>query len=243
MSPLPVLIVEHEAICPPGWMGEWLTDAGCALDVRRPYAGDVLPNDLRAHRSLMVLGGSMDAGADAEFPWLTGVKRLVREGADTGVPVLGICLGHQIAAVALGGVVARNPRGQQLGVLEVGWSDEARRDALFGPLGASRVAIQWNDDIVLTPPPGAEVLATAPTGEIQAARFAPTVWGVQWHPEVGAEIVSVWADSDRDSIHERGLDVDVYLAAMAEAREELRAAWRPLAESFAALSREVAAAW
>ena len=243
MSALPVLVVEHEAMCPPGWLGEWLSEVGCVLDVRRPYAGDALPDDLADHRSMVVLGGSMDADSDREFPWLTDVKQLVREAADTGVPVLGICLGHQVAAVALGGVVGRNPGGQQLGVLEVGWRDAARGDALFGTLSTSRAAVQWNNDIVLTPPPGAEILAIASTGEIQAARFAPSVWGVQWHPEVGVDIVSAWADSDRDAIHERGLDVDVYLAAIAGAHDVLRAGWRPLAEAFAGLDRQVARAW
>lgn len=230
-------------MCPPGWLGEWLSELGCVLDVRRPYVGDTLPDDFGDHRSMVVLGGSMDADSDRDFPWLTDVKRLVREAADTGVPVLGICLGHQVAAVALGGVVGRNPGGQQLGVLEVGWRDAARRDPLFGTLSTSRSAVQWNNDTVLAPPPGAEILAVAPTGEIQAARFAPSVWGVQWHPEVGTDIVSAWADIDRDAIHERGLDVDVYLAAIAEAHDALRAGWRPLAEAFAGLDRQVARAW
>ena len=238
-----MLVVEHEAQCPPGWMGEWLVEAGCTLDVRRPYDGDELPEDLAHHRSMVFLGGSMNAYAEDEHPWLRQVKQLVRHAAEARVPVLGICLGHQLSAVALGGAVHTNPRGQQIGVVEVGWAPEAKQDPLLGPVAGAPVAVQWNNDIVAVPPLGAEVLARTPAGEIQAARLAPTVWGVQSHPEAGEEIVSAWAESDRDSAVERGVDVDAYVAAVAGARAELRAAWRPLAESFARLDREGAQTW
>jgi len=224
-------------------MGEWLAEAGCALDVRRPHDGDELPHDLAHHRSMVVLGGSMNAYAEDEHPWLRQVKQLVRHAVEARVPVLGICLGHQLAAVALGGAVHTNPRGQQIGVVEVGWSPDAKQDPLLGPVAGAPVAVQWNNDIVAVPPLEAEVLARTPAGEIQAARFSRTVWGVQSHPEAGEEIVAAWAENDRDHAVERGVDVDAYVAAVAGARAELRAAWRPLAESFARLDREGAQTW
>ena len=243
MNALPVLVVEHEAQCPPGWMGQWLHEEGCAVDVRRPYRGEELPERLDEHRSMLVLGGSMDAYSDERNPWLPQVKQLVRVAAESHVPTLGICLGHQLAAVALGGAVQANPRGQQIGVLEVGWSANAVHDPLLGDVAAARVAVQWNNDLVVVPPVGTEVLARTPAGELQAARFAPTVWGVQSHPEAGEEVVSAWAANDRDSAAERGVDVDAYLAEVASAREELVSSWRPLAARFATMSREVARAW
>ena len=224
-------------------MGEWLDEAGRAVDVRRPYRGDDLPRRLDDHGGLLILGGSMDAGSDDRHPWLGGVKHLLRASAAEQVPALGICLGHQLAAVALGGSVHPNPRGQQIGVLDVGWAEAATDDPLLGPLRESSRAVQWNNDVVSVLPPGAEVLARAVTGVVLAARFAPTVWGVQWHPEVGEEIVKAWADNDRDSAVERGVDVDEYVAAVAAARDELRASWAPLATGFALMPREVAATW
>jgi GMP synthase (glutamine-hydrolysing) len=185
----------------------------------------------------------MNASSDDRNPWLVQVKHLLRAAAAERVPTLGICLGHQLAAVALGGSVHANPLGQQIGVLDVGWSAAAAHDPLFGPVSTARRAVQWNNDIVAVLPQGTEVLARAVTGEVQAARFAPTVWGVQWHPEVGEEIVQAWADNDRDSAVERGVDVDEYVAAVAAAREELRASWAPLTTGFALMTREVAAAW
>lgn len=243
MTQLPVLVVEHEAQCPPGWMGEWLADAGCVLDVRRPYQGDELPPDLEGHRSVLVLGGSVDAYADDRAPWLPQVRQLIRVAAEERVPTLGICLGHQLAAVALGGAVQANPLGQQIGVLDVGWTPAAAIDPLLGAVCSARVAVQWNNDVVVALPPEAELLARAASGEIQAARFAPTVWGVQSHPEVGEEIVTVWAEDDRDSAAERGVDLDEYVAQVAGAADELRASWRPLATRFASLTREGARTW
>ena len=242
MTDLPVLVVEHEATCPPGWCGEWLEAAGVPLDVCRPYAGQDLPDRLDGHRSLLVLGGSMGAYDDSTCGWLPHVKGLFRAAAADRVPALGICLGHQIAAVALGGHVERNPRGQQIGVVDVGWTPGAAEDPLLGPLtsnpaGGPVRAVQWNNDVVDVPPPGSEVLARAATGELQAARLAPTVWGVQWHPEAGADIIATWVEEDRDQVQEGDLRVDDYLARVAAARDEMRATWRPLAEGFGRLTR------
>jgi GMP synthase (glutamine-hydrolysing) len=243
-APLPLLVVEHEDDAPPGWFGEWLTEAGVVLDVRRPYAGQQLPGDLHGHGGLLVLGGDMGAYDDASTPWLTDVKRLIRAGAADGTPVLGICLGHQLTAVALGGSVARNPLGQQIGVLDVGWTPAAAADPLLGPLVARPEpcpAVQWNNDVVTGLPDGATVLARTGRGEVQAARFAPAVYGVQWHPEAGEEIVRPWAEHDRDDAAERGVDLDTYVEAVAAARSELRATWRILAEGFAGLCLDTGA--
>jgi GMP synthase (glutamine-hydrolysing) len=209
--------------------GLWLDAAGCELDIRHPYVGEPVPEDLHDHDALMVLGGSMGANDDADHPWLRPTKALVRIAAERQVPTLGICLGHQVAAVALGGTVEVNPRGRQFGVLGVGWTDAAADD----PLLRSRPArvIHWNDDVVTELPPGAVALAFAPDGAVQAARLAPTVWGIQPHPEVDAAIVRRWAADERETI---GAElVDGALAEMTAAAGELAGAWQPVATAFA----------
>jgi GMP synthase (glutamine-hydrolysing) len=231
-----VLVVEHDAECPPALMGLWLEEAGCALDVRRPYSGDDLPG-LAAYEGLMVLGGPMGADDDAKHTWLGPVKELVREARGSGLPTLGICLGHQLIASALGGRVERNPRGQQVGLLDVGWTDAARQDDLMGPLASPRRGVQWNDDIVSALPGDATLLAETAYGEVQAARYAPAMWGVQLHPEVDAAVLRPWADEDRGSHETRGIDTDALLSEIDAARAELDTAWRPLAEGFASRVR------
>lgn len=223
-----VLVVQHDDECPPAWVGDWLVAAGCAVDVRRPYAGEDMPADLSAHEAMVVLGGPMGANDD-QHAWIPVTKELIREAADDQLPTVGICLGHQLCAVALGGEVGRNPLGQQLGLVETGWLPAADADPLFGVLTGTRSGVQWNDDIVLRLPEGATLLAATPADEPQAVRFAPTVWGVQLHPEADARVITPWADADRARYDDDR--IDVALAAVTRGRDELERGWRPLAES------------
>ncbi len=233
-----VLVVEHDRECPPALFGTWLEEAGCALDVRRPYAGDELP-PLDGYDGFLLLGGPM--GADDGHAWLARAKELVRDARGTHVPTLGICLGHQLVASALGGTVTRNPLGQQVGLIGVGWTDAAREDRLFAPLASPRRGVQWNDDIVAELPLGATLLAETGRHEVQVVRYAPLMWGVQLHPEVDVPVLEPWAESDRGSHVTRGIDTDGLLRDIGAAREELDGAWQPLAAGFAGLAGEHAA--
>jgi GMP synthase (glutamine-hydrolysing) len=228
-----VLVVQHQDDCPPAWIGHWLVEAGCRLEVRRPFAGDALPDDLAGHDGYLVLGGSMGAHDHDQHPWLGTVKALVRDAVERRTPTLGICLGHQLVAAALGGESRPNPLGQQLGLLAIGWTDAARHDPLGGGLVGAGLGVFWNDDVVTHAPDGTVVLARTPAGELQAARFAPTVWGLQLHPEVDEQVLAVWAEDDRDRYDEGVLDE--VINRVAEHRDELAAGWRPLATAFAGL--------
>jgi GMP synthase (glutamine-hydrolysing) len=236
-----ILAVEHEADDPPAWFGVWLQDAGCELHVCQPWVGDQLPATLEAYDGLLVMGGWMSAHHDAEVAWLIGVKELVREGAAKGVPTLGICLGHQVAAVALGGTVEKNRAGQQMGLLPVVWTGAADADPLFAAVATPRRGIHWNSDIVTALPPGAVLTAVAPSGEVQAARFAETVWGVQWHPEIDEPLLRRWVEEEPEQPRRAGVDAEAVLAEVARARSELDRAWQPLAERFAGLVASYAA--
>ncbi len=238
----PVLVVQHEPECPPGLVGAWLTEAGLTLDVVHPYAGAALPPDLAGHAGLVVLGGHMGANDDDAHPWLAATKALVRAGAAAEVPVLGICLGHQLAAVALGGEVRVNPDGLRRGVLDMGWVAAAALDPVTAGCGAR--AVHWHHDIVTWAPEGTQDLARAATGELTAARYAPTVWGVQCHPEADPAIVAGWAARARA---EAGADtgevarIDAALADVQQAAADLTTQWRPLAGAFAEQVRDRAA--
>lgn len=234
-----VLVVEHEADCPPALLGDWLAEAGATLHVWRPYQGEPLP-DLAAYDALLVLGGSMGAGDDDRHRWLGPTRDLVRQAADQGLPTLGTCLGHQLAAVALGGRVGRSARAEgHVGLFAVGWQPDAAADPLLGPLGGAQRAVHWNYDLVTALPDGARVLARTPEGDVQAARLAPTVWGVQWHPEVDDRVLARWVDSDREEQERTGgpaADRTALLAEVATARSELTASWRPLARALVELA-------
>lgn len=230
-----VLVIEHADVCPPALLGNWLVEQGLELDVCRPWAGQPLP-DLAGYAGVVVLGGPMGADDDETHAWLGPTKRLIRTAVAADVPLLGVCLGHQLIASALGGRVAPNASGQQLGLLDVGWTSDAGDDALVGPLATPRRGVHFNNDVVVELPEGAVVLARAPEGQLQVVRFGPRAWGVQLHPEVDSDVVASWAISERGSHAGPVVDQAEVLRLIGEARHELDQAWRPLAASFARLA-------
>lgn len=237
-----ILVVEHEPDDPPAQFGVWLEESGLTLDVVQAWDEQPLPPSLEGYAGFLVMGGWMSAHHDEEVRWLIGVKQLIREAAAIELPTLGICLGHQVAAVALGGHVGRNPAGRQFGVLDVGFAAVAAADPLFAQVVAEGPAmplgVHWNDDVVGELPPGGRLLATAPGGEIQAARHAPSVWGVQFHPEVDEPLVRRWAQTV-DLVVDESLELDAEtearLAGIAAAQPALVDTWRLLARAFAGL--------
>ena len=227
-----VLVIQHQATCPPARLGQWLREDGVELDVRRPYEGESLPEDLTGHAGLVVLGGQMGFRDDEVAPWLPATRELIRIAAKGATPTLGVCLGHQLAAVALGGDVGRNPAGRTLGVFTTRGGDELAEDpVLRAALGAP--VPQWNDDIVNRLPSGGAPLATNERGELLLARLAPTVWGVQGHPEADHRVVARWAETDAGTTELDGVDVPATLAAIEAAEPAIEAAWRPVATAFA----------
>ncbi|MBD3782209.1 MAG: type 1 glutamine amidotransferase [Micrococcales bacterium] len=225
-----LLVVQHEPDAPLAWLGEWWEALGLRLTVVRGDLGQPVPARLAdgGHDGLVVLGGSMGANDDAEHPWLGPTKALLRDTARAGEPVLGVCLGHQLAAVALGGRAGRNPAGRTLGVVPVALTTDGMGDPLLaGTLGAP--AVHFNDDVVLQVPPGASVLARLPDGRPQALRLGLRAWSVQFHPETSPEVFADWMRSEPEEA-----DGPAALADVTAARDALRGAWQPLAERFAA---------
>lgn len=229
-----ILVVEHEESCPPHLVGRWLSEAGCTLEVRRPYAGDAV-GDLTSYDGVLVLGGEMGANDDT-VAWLPPLKAALREAVVAGTPLLGICLGHQLIAVALGGEVSPNSHGQTVGLTDVEWADAAADDDWVAAHTGAEVAVHWNNDVVTHLPEGAVVLARTPDGEVQVARFGPRAWGIQAHPEVDADVVRHWAVTERDEHVSLGRDPDAVLDAIEDAGAALVAHWQPLTARFAALA-------
>lgn len=227
-----VLVIQHEDECPPAWFGNWLEDAGVVLDVVLAHRGEAVPSKPDAD-GVLVLGGHMGANDDDACAWLAPTKELIRGAVAARVPMLGICLGHQLAAVALGGEVRPNEHGTTRGLVPVGLTDAGRADPLLGPHDGDP-SVHWNGDIAACLPPDATVLATAPDGSIQAARFGERAWGVQFHPEASAAVVAGWA-VERPPGRAVPPKVQAAVDVVAAEEERLRAAWAPLARRFAAL--------
>ena len=230
-----LLVIQHEDACPPAWFGDWLGDAGLRLDVVAAHRGARIPTDLDGYAGLMVLGGEMGAGDDATHTWLAATKALIRSGVGQGQPFLGICLGHQLAAVALGGEVVANPNGPATGITSIALTEVGRHDALVGLLAPDAVAVQWNNDVVARLPVDAVELATSPDGSVQAARFGEFAWGVQFHLELSPEVFRLWtvAKPSAKPYRADGVDLAQVSATVDASEQQLRAVWEPFARRFA----------
>jgi len=198
------LVIEHEPDVPAGLVDDWLFDRGAVPDLYR-IATDFLDRDPRGY-DLIVTLGSVVGAYDDTVPWVALEQRLLREAFDADVPVLGICFGSQSLARAIGGRAMRADR------TEIGWIEIDSRDPSLVPGGPW---LQWHHD-TFAAPPGAAVLAHSPAGP-QAFTIGRSL-GVQFHPEVTAELVAGWADDSRDELERAGVDPD-RLAAEARAHD------------------------
>ena len=213
-----VLVVQHERFEGPGTLRDAL--AGCELRFLRTFAGDPVPDGV-AEDGLVVLGGGMGVYEADRYPHLRDEMRLLAATARTGAPILGICLGSQLLAAALGASVAKAPR------KEIGWYPArllpgSGDDALLQGLPASFTAFHWHGD-AFTLPPGAVPLAASAMTPLQAFRAAPRAWGVQFHLETDAQVLAAMLESGADDVREAGGDPAEIRATAAEELPRLRA--------------------
>ncbi|MGW6417714.1 type 1 glutamine amidotransferase [Streptomyces sp. NPDC055055] len=237
-----VLVVEHEREAGPGLVGARLAAAGLRLDVVRSWRGEALPDSLRGHAGLLVLGGAANCEDDVAAPWLPRVRELVREAVADEVPVFGICLGGQILAHALGGSVARRPRGPEVGAVPLRRLPAASADPVLGGVPDGALAAQWHWDETVRLPSGAVPLLTGDDCPFQAFRVGSVGWGVQFHPEVDAETVAEWAAVDGDQVRWAGGSPEAAVTSVRDAEPGLRVVWGAVADAWAGVVRSRAGA-
>ena len=190
-----------------------LRDAGLTLDERRLLHGDALP-DLGEVDGILSLGGSQSVVDVDNDPLLTDEVTLLRSAIDTRVPVLGICLGGQLLAHALGARVVRAPR-RTVAWVEVESTGLAEGDPIAQALGSPVRGLHWNEDS-FDLPSGAVELLTRNGGGVTAFRAGECAWGVQFHPEADADALEGWYRSYGAWLGEAGVSEAEARAADAE---------------------------
>lgn len=185
-----VLILQTDVECPPGLLTAVLDARGVPYRVSRLDLGEALPAP-SAFGAAVVLGGRMGARDVREHPFIGDLRDFLKEAAEQGAALLGICLGGQILADVLGGDLKSRHRGEK-GVKTISLTSLGCSDPLFHNLPYEFVSYQWHSDS-FDIPESCVLLATTPECRNQAFRYDEKVYGLQFHPEVTDEIVSSWS--------------------------------------------------
>ncbi|MFL5311269.1 MAG: type 1 glutamine amidotransferase [Myxococcales bacterium] len=212
-----VLLLQHEPFEGPGTLGDALS--GCDVRLVRTFAGDAVPTSL-ADDGLVVLGGGMGVYEAERYPHLKDELRLLRAASAEERPVLGICLGSQLLAAAVGGAVAKAPR-KEIGWYGVDLLPGARDDALFAAAPVAFPAFHWHGD-AFTLPRGAVSLASSAMTPLQAFRVGPRAWGIQFHLETDRQVLDAMLDSGADDLRDAGADAAAIRASAADELPRLR---------------------
>jgi GMP synthase (glutamine-hydrolysing) len=166
----------------------------------------------------IVITGSAAMVSEKE-DWSERTAVWLKQAIQKGIPVLGVCFGHQLLAHALGGQVGPNPFGRQIGTVKAQLIDPGGDDLLLGHLPESFAAQTSHMEVVLEIPKGSKCLATSPLDNNFAIQFAEKVWGVQFHPEFSAPVMSEYIRHRADNLREEGLDPDQLLNKVTDTPE------------------------
>ena len=185
-----ILVFQHVPYEPLGTLDPLLKESGFRIRYvnfgRNPH---VRPT-LERYAALIVLGGPMNADQIDHYPNLLAEVEIIREALARDMSVLGICLGAQLLAKALGGRVMRNA------VAEIGWYDveltpEGEADPVLSTFAARQEVFQWHEDGIELPADAVH-LARSPASRVQAFRYGEHAYGFQFHLEVDSSLIERW---------------------------------------------------
>ncbi|HQT46076.1 MAG: GMP synthase [Acidocella sp. 20-63-7] len=186
-----ILVFQHLAVEHPGVFRDFWAEAGYLWDAVELDSGEVIPA-LEPYDLLVVMGGPMDVWQVDEYPWLAPEIAAIRRWVvELRRPYLGICFGHQLLAVALGGKVGLMAR-PEVGMAKVALTQAGLADPLLAGFAPEVEVFQWHGAEVSGLPEGARILAQNDACPAQAIKWGEHAYGFQYHIEITPATVAEW---------------------------------------------------
>ena len=198
-----ILIIEHSDLTGSDRLGERLLQDGHRLQIVRVHLGEQLPKDLDEIDGVISCGGPQSPNCNET--WTEQELHLLREADALKIPLLGLCLGSQLIARALGGVCA------EMAEPELGWHDVSltpvgRQDVIFSGQPWCGAQFHWHNWEVTKLPEGAVVLATSDKCNNQAWTKGVNTYAIQFHPECTPKMIDTWIDDGTSEMATAGID-------------------------------------
>ncbi len=187
----PIIVIRHQPSAPLGIAADALDGAGVAWRYLDAWKDAEWP-ELDDVSGLIALGGEMNANQTEEYPFLRRERSVLEEAIERDVPVLGICLGSQLLARALGAEVEPMPT-KEVGFRRVEATAEGLKDPVMAPFAPSMTVFEFHED-TFGVPTGAELLLAGEEAPNQAFRFGRVAYGVQFHFEATERLIAAWCD-------------------------------------------------
>jgi GMP synthase (glutamine-hydrolysing) len=207
-----IIVLRHSPTEPLGLIEPALKDSGLNFRYVRGYDGESIPDNVGDAPALIVMGGPQGVYEQADHPYLTDELRLIERAIAGDTPVLGVCLGAQLVASALGADV-RKGDAAEIGWFEVAFNALVSSDPLWSAAPHSFTAFHWHGDYFKLPN-GAVSLASSDMTPSQIYRFGDAVYGIQFHMEVTEEIIRGWTREYEGQTNVAGIDVAAILAGV-----------------------------
>jgi GMP synthase (glutamine-hydrolysing) len=229
-----ILVFQHVPYEPLGTLDPLLKESGFRLRYVNFGRVPAARPSLDKYEALIVLGGPMNSDQIGSYPNLITEVEIIREAVERNMSVLGICLGAQLLAKALGGTVRRNPE-REIGWYDIELTDAGLADPILSAFSRRQRVFQWHEDGIELPP-GGELLASSEVSPVQAFRYQDHAYGLQFHLEVDRSLIDRW------------LGVPDHAAILAEEAanidpDAIRAETREMIGPLQALSRETFSRW
>ena len=189
-----ILVLQHINIEDPGYIKDLMIKDGVNITTVELDEGEKIPNNLNFFDGMLCMGGPMDTWMEKDYPWLIEEKKKIKEFVvELNKPYLGFCLGCQLLGEAIGGKVVKtnNP---EIGMLDVNFLDEKKKDILFADFPQKITSLQWHSYEVqeLEKNKDVTLIASSKETKYQIFRYKNNAYGIQFHIEIKDTTVNDW---------------------------------------------------